>query len=421
MSNTRPGILVIGPGVSRFMVHLVVSVASGFAAHGYRVVIRVGDHDPELIEAWARNNGVSLVFDINQMIRGGGGWSPSVLYALWLENAYWIEDEERYKILANESADWSYFIFNPDSFNSQIPKTKPWSVLSPGVSSRTIYIPTDYVRPDISFAGFIPQKDLGNPAVARNAAGESIHLDDFVSHCPPEIFRQSSYSLERTHEALSQVCSALDCSLDPEAFHFFEDKIVRQTERSRILRAAIGVTNNVKIHGHPFWRSWEEFAPFYAGHIEEPGSLDALYMASGINLHNGTLNLHFRVFDCLAAGGFMLMLKAPSDDQPGEIESVFQPGEHYDSFEISDASDVMKRYLDDPAERNRIAQQGRKLVLDKHTWAHRAERVLLDLGFEIAREPVVVGTTIADIIDQDLQATINAAVENLAKAVEQTP
>jgi hypothetical protein len=410
MNNTSPGVLVVGPGDSSFFLHLITSVAGGFAAHGCRVAMRAGRQDPEKIENWARNNGISIIFDINQMIRGGGGWSPGLLYISWLESAYWNENGERYYLLANEAADWSYFLFNPAKFGNLVPKTRPWSILSPGVTARTIFIPKDFVRPDISFAGFIPRKHFGNPVVARKSTGEVIHLDEFLTHCPPELHDQSTFSLEGIHGMLAEVCAKLDCGLFGSAVTIFEETLNRSHERSQMMNAAIGVTRNVAIHGAETWRGWEEFSPYYKGLIQDPRQLDPLYAASRINLHNGTLNLHFRVFDCLAAGGFMLILKTPQDDQPGELESVFQPGEHYDNFEISNAGDVMKRYLDDPVERNRIAREGRRLVLEKHTWAHRVESILHDVGFESSRQPLVAPTHLADILDSGLQASVTVAL-----------
>jgi hypothetical protein len=409
MSNARPRVLVVGPGHSAFFMHLLTSIAGGFAAQGCAVAMRAGRQDPEMIGAWAKSNGVSIVFDINQMIRDGGGWSPSILYASWLESAYWYDDEDRYYIAANESADWSYFLFNPANFGNQVPKTRPWSVLSPGVTARTVFIPKTFPRSDISFAGYIPLKNYSDLKVARKATGEIIRLEEFLTHCPPEIHEQSTFSIERTREVLAEVCLKLDCTLDPSAYHTFENNVARAYERSRMMKAAIDTTTSVSIYGPDYWEDWEEFSPFYKGFIGEPKDLDLLYATSRINLHNGTLNLHFRVFDCLAAGGFMLMLRSPQDDKPGELESVLQPGEHYGNFSISDVGDVMKRYLDDPAERNRIAQEGCRLVLEKHTWTHRVESIMSDLGFDTAKEPLIAPTHLADIIDHNLQASVTAA------------
>jgi hypothetical protein len=409
MSNARPRVLVVGPDRGPFFSHLTTSIAGGFAAHGCPVAVRTGRHDSEQVENWTRNNDVSIVFDINQMIRNGGGWSPRTLYASWLESPFWTDDGERYYILPNESADWSYFLYNPAKFGNLVPKTRPWSILSPGATARSIYIPDDHVGPDISFAGYIPLKNDSNPVVARNSTGENIHLDEFLTHCPQDIHDQSTFFLERTHEILGEVCAKLDCGLFGSAVPIFEETLIRTHERMRMLNAAMDLTSNLTIHGPVNWLGWDEFSPYYKGLIEDPRQLDALYASSRINLHNAAVNLHFRVFDCMAAGGFILVLKAFHDDKPGELESVFEPGEHYGNFDIANVREVMKRYLDDPVERDRIARAGRELVLEKHTWAHRVERVLRDLGFGPARAPLVVPTHMADIVDPSLQASTSTA------------
>lgn len=78
-----------------------------------------------------------------------------------------------------------------------------------------------------------------------------------------------------------------------------------------------------------------------------------------------------RIFEALACGAFVI-----SDNQR-DVFSLFKEAEHLARF--SDSDDLMERityYLDRPKERGQIAEQGRREVLNNHTYVHRIEELL---------------------------------------------
>jgi spore maturation protein CgeB len=93
--------------------------------------------------------------------------------------------------------------------------------------------------------------------------------------------------------------------------------------------------------------------------------------------------MHFRVMDCLAAGGFLMINETPLDDEPGGIGGAFVAGRHYGSYRMDDVAEVARRYLNDPDTRRKIAAEGRREVRAHHTWGHRAGQVLTDLGMMV--------------------------------------
>ena len=72
-----------------------------------------------------------------------------------------------------------------------------------------------------------------------------------------------------------------------------------------------------------------------------------------------------------------------TDDNPG-IRDEFRDGEH---LAIARTPEEMREkalyYLERPEERNRIAENGRRLVLDRYTYRHRLSKLLRITGLEV--------------------------------------
>jgi spore maturation protein CgeB len=78
-----------------------------------------------------------------------------------------------------------------------------------------------------------------------------------------------------------------------------------------------------------------------------------------------------RIFEALACGTFVI-----SDNQK-DVFSLFKEGE--DLARFIDSDDLIEKityYLDCPIEREEMAQQGRREVLNNHTYVHRIEKLL---------------------------------------------
>ena len=83
-----------------------------------------------------------------------------------------------------------------------------------------------------------------------------------------------------------------------------------------------------------------------------------------------------RVFDCPAAGGFLLT------DAQAQLDSLFDietEAAVYHSFE--ECAEQYRRYRKYPAERMAIARRARERVLNEHTYRHRLQAIV-----EIVRE-----------------------------------
>lgn len=78
-----------------------------------------------------------------------------------------------------------------------------------------------------------------------------------------------------------------------------------------------------------------------------------------------------KVFEILACGVLLIV------DEQKDVLSLFKPGEHLVIFkDIDDLREKVSYYLKHPDEARRIAENGRKEVLSKHTYRHRVREIL---------------------------------------------
>jgi len=139
---------------------------------------------------------------------------------------------------------------------------------------------------------------------------------------------------------------------------------------------------NLGIWG-PGWEQLPVHSPLRAlvkGAHTKPGTWRKIYSASKI-----TLSIHYqdpehrfpvyqaspRVFEALACGAFIIT------DSQRDVMSLFKDREHLVAF--SDKDDLQEKvahFLEHPQERVRIAGNGRREVLENHTYIHRLEKLL---------------------------------------------
>lgn len=113
----------------------------------------------------------------------------------------------------------------------------------------------------------------------------------------------------------------------------------------------------------------------YKGFAEHGEELTKIYCASKINLDIPRLYqkniLNMRIFDILAAGGFVLT------EQNDELSTYFEVGTHIAVY--TSQKDLLERiswWLDRPTERFKIAKEGREHVLKNHLISHRVDYML---------------------------------------------
>lgn len=139
----------------------------------------------------------------------------------------------------------------------------------------------------------------------------------------------------------------------------------------------------LKTYGALEWGREElarELTPCYAGYAPKyQEELPLVYYHSQINInvfHAQCVNsTNPRVYDVLAAGGFLLTEYRPA------IEEEFEIGRHLDCFcNEAELVEKVEYYLSHPEQREQIAREGQSFVLRHATYRHRVEEILLQLN-----------------------------------------
>ena len=131
------------------------------------------------------------------------------------------------------------------------------------------------------------------------------------------------------------------------------------------------------IAGDPGWKiefSREPIQPRYMGELNYYEQLPLFYTAQGISFNctskqmKGAVNQ--RIFDCPAAGGFVLT------DWREQMDDLFTKDEMVCYHAPEEIPDLVSYYLKHPNECKAFAKRARKRVLDCHTWEQRLKSML---------------------------------------------
>jgi hypothetical protein len=149
----------------------------------------------------------------------------------------------------------------------------------------------------------------------------------------------------------------------------------RTMERRSVVLAALPRAS-LRIFGDAEWLTAGPLGECYAGHNVSYGlGLSSLYFHSKININvfheQCTDSTNSRVYDVLAAGGFLLTEERPC------LAREFQEGRHFATFSsATEAREKVQYYLAHEEEREEMAREGQRHVLAHHTFTHRCEELL---------------------------------------------
>lgn len=427
---TPPLILLTAPE-GEFYAHVLRGFAEGFEAAGIACLARNPAPPLDRVAEWARQVRPAAVLEINRFLPAGLAWPGDTAHLVWLQDHRFNGEDLTRSLGASHHL---YFVVHPASFGIDVPADRAWSVLVPGARLDAPPPSGAPMRRDFSVVGHLPAPLDGIAPVAQMPDGRVLRLAELLCAYPLNTSSDAAFSMRDIHRAVAEACRRIGCLpiTDRGTLQSFDEILVRTLERKRIIESVLLTGGSLEIFGPPSWRKWPQFAPYHRGHVDNPRDLDQVFQTTRVNLHNSGLTLHFRLMDCLAVGGFMLVNETPWDDLPGGIHRYMEPGRHYGAYKIGpmrdgppfdfltewlrpqgappaercgDVADVAARFLADAPARERIAAEGRRLVLAEHTWRNRAEQVLRDIG--IAPRPGAE-------IDRADVARAKAALDDLA-------
>ncbi|HOV61307.1 MAG TPA: glycosyltransferase [Candidatus Hydrogenedentes bacterium] len=157
---------------------------------------------------------------------------------------------------------------------------------------------------------------------------------------------------------------------DPELRRAVEmAAFVEGTRRLRVNLARTLCPLGLRVRGDADWSRY--LPPEYCGpYVNYEADLPAFYRDCPVNLNATSLQMpravNQRVFECPAAGGFLI-----TDAQP-DLFALFEPGTEMICWHTpAECADLFKYYLSHPDERIAIARRARDRVLRQHTYQHR--------------------------------------------------
>jgi spore maturation protein CgeB len=124
-------------------------------------------------------------------------------------------------------------------------------------------------------------------------------------------------------------------------------------------------------------RGDEEWAAFFhraGGPINYEHDLPNFYRACEVNLNVTSIEMptavNQRVFDCPAAGGFLLT------DAQSSLATLFEADEVAAYHSFDECRDLLRWYRANPEARFEIIRKARLRILDQHTYAHRLRQIV---------------------------------------------
>lgn len=197
----------------------------------------------------------------------------------------------------------------------------------------------------------------------------------------------------------AKLVTFLPCACDPSIYHPEQIDVIRQSDsRSSVcfigayypnrglLLEAMSDVADVGIWG-PGWVPFLEKMGdkieknIFRGENLPVEKVNLAYQSATIVLNSHhpqtkRAGLNTRAFEALASGAFQLMDYVP------EMERLLVPGEELAVYHSpTEAAFFVRKFLENPSERQRIAKNGFQRVLAEHTYYHRMRTLLSTLGF----------------------------------------
>ena len=173
----------------------------------------------------------------------------------------------------------------------------------------------------------------------------------------------------------------LNSQIFREWLPFFSTEYPRFLDRIELARLLSKHSFNFGLFGKE-WLHFLEFESFAGAHISNTQDLFEVYRKSKINLYNNThgLGMHSKVFEIFANGGFLALPKSIKNSSLGGINEGFNENEHFVTFTKENFEDLVNDWLFNTKKRIEIGKNARNVVINKHTWKNRVQKILKDLA-----------------------------------------
>ncbi len=145
--------------------------------------------------------------------------------------------------------------------------------------------------------------------------------------------------------------------------------VYEATKRNRCALAQRLVPHGIEVRGDTDWASILDRCEGQVGYFDD---LAPFYRNTAVNVNTTSLQMktavNQRVFDCPAAGGFLVT------DTQADLEELFDVDSEVVAYSsLDELEDKVRHYLDRPGERRTIVQNAQRRIAAHHTHRHRLE------------------------------------------------
>ncbi len=240
----------------------------------------------------------------------------------------------------------------------------------------------DWQPPAIAFVGSLPGEDRITQLRDELQADTLVHAILRIRRLNPALSAYQAVKLlsreldARTGERL---VGLLDTPFSRKLAYLTDVMLMRE-RRIAAVRALEG--HGINVWGSENWREVLKNPDTYKGRIDYDNEVPVLYATASIVLDvpAGQLltSVNQRVFDVLAAGGFIIT------EYRRDIEKHFRIGEEIVCYrDVNELVGLVEKFLHDPNGRAKITAAGQRRVLSQHTWHRRAEQIAEVMGAEV--------------------------------------
>lgn len=199
---------------------------------------------------------------------------------------------------------------------------------------------------------------------SKQLQSETYILDTLIDQ---DLIKTISYEADYYFEVLTALTAR-------EKLGFILGRKYNEIERKKMIEVA-AKDSKCCVYGDSSWLKYDIPGMVYNGEAEHYKEMPEVFKRSKINLNLTRVyvedGLPMRVFDVLAAGGFLLTNYRP------ELEKYFEIGKEIDVFHnFDDLTMKIRYYLKNDSVREKIAAQGQKKVIEEHGYDKRVKEII---------------------------------------------
>lgn len=366
------------PRASTFYLSLLFGLKRGFEKHDVAVFASVGLYDEPCLLEFCHQFKPDLIFEMNR------ARSELPNLPAHIKHIAWIVDTLGHTVDYYHGSDITYF-FGGNWKRAFTANGGLVDWLPPGACETSYDFQPQQPISDFSFVGHIPkpwtEEELGREICRHHEQAITFgrlhdELIDYWKTISFENFENITY-LNSAYQLVEERYGHQITIEDQRLRYDLGCRMIRLRNRHQLMSLVLESSDSVRIYGSENWTDWPQYRPHYHHFVDHSHELKQIYQSTKLNLHEG-VGPHFRVFDAMSAGGLMFVKRTPDDRAEGGILEIFEPFVHYVPFLEDDFAEHADKYLNDDQARQKIVANAAEQVRNRHTWTHRAEKILQD-------------------------------------------